>query len=313
MSVEAFSSVLNRNGLALTRDVTNLLQVNVGRLCNQACRHCHLEAGPGCTDIMSLETMREVAAFAGRGRFHAVDVTGGAPEMNPHLEDFIGELSGIVPRILLRSNLTALDVRGMKSLAAFLERLRVVIVASFPSFSESQTDSLRGRGVFGKSIAALKILNEIGYGQPGSGLELHLVSNPAGAFLPPPQSQAGRELRRKLQTSYGIVFNDFFCFANVPLGRFKSWLEASGNFDGYVQKLASGFNPLTLGGLMCRTLVSVSWDGILHDCDFHLASGVPMGGRKAVRVGEMEGAPAPGSPIAVADYCYACTAGAGFT
>ena len=313
MGVEAFSSVLHRNGLVLTRKVTNLLQVNVGRLCNQACRHCHLEAGPGSTEIMDFATMREVVAFARRGGFQAVDITGGAPEMNPRLEDFIDALSGVVSRILLRSNLTALDVRGLEPMVDFLKRKRVVVVASFPSFDESQTNAQRGQGVWKKSLAALKRMNDAGYGQPESGLELHLVSNPSGAFLPAPQARAGRDLRRKLQAAHGIVFNEFFSFANVPLGRFKSWLEASGNFDGYVQKLASCFNPRAVEGLMCRSLVSVSRDGCLFDCDFHLASGVPLGGRKTVHVAEMEGAPAPGSPIAVADYCYACTAGAGFT
>ena len=186
-------------------------------------------------------------------------------------------------------------------------------MASFPSLNESQTDSVRGSGVWKKSIAALKLLNEAGYGQTGSGLELHLVSNPAGAFLPPSQAQAGKDLRKRLLTAHGIVFNEFYSFANVPLGRFKHWLEASGNLDNYVRKLASGFNPQTVEGLMCRSLVSVSWDGFLYDCDFHLANGVPLGGRKAVHVSEMANAPAPGSPVAVADYCYACTAGAGFT
>jgi len=189
---------------------------------------------------------------------------------------------------------------------------RVVIVASFPSLDPSQAESQRGEGTFQDSIAVLKRLNSLGYGQEGSGLELDLVSNPTGAFLPPSQAQAEKRFRQELERKWGIVFNHLFTFANVPLGRFRSWLKRSGNYQKYMEKLASHFNPGAVEGLMCRTLVSVSWDGYLYDCDFNLAERLPMDGRK-IHVSEMVAPPEPGTPIAVSDHCYACTAGTGFT
>jgi radical SAM/Cys-rich protein len=189
---------------------------------------------------------------------------------------------------------------------------QVVIVASFPSLNESQTDAQRGGGIFEISIDALKKLNALGYGMAGSGLELNLVSNPAGAFLPPAQEQIEARFKDQLARKWGVQFNQLFSFANMPLGRFREWLIASGNFDTYMNKLKSAFNPCAAAGLMCRNIVSVSWDGYLFDCDFNLACGLHLGGRK-VHVSEMEGVPEPGSTIAVADHCYTCTAGSGFT
>jgi radical SAM/Cys-rich protein len=193
-----------------------------------------------------------------------------------------------------------------------LRSYHVVIVASFPSLNESQTDSQRGDGIFLRSIDALKKLNSMGYGQDGSGLELSLVSNPTGAFLPSSQSQTEKRFRQVLEKKWGIVFNNLFTFANVPLGRFRDWLLLSGNLETYLKKLASSFNPCAVEGVMCRSMVSVSWDGYLFDCDFNLARRLYMGGGK-IHVSEMTGSPRPGHPIAVADHCYTCAAGAGFT
>lgn len=187
-----------------------------------------------------------------------------------------------------------------------------MIVASFPSCNEAQSDSQRGRGVFRMSLDALRKLNAMGYGQDGTGLELNLVANPTGAFLPTPQTQMEQRFREVLKKNWGIVFNRLHAFANVPLGRFRQWLVQSGNLESYLQRLASSFNPCAVEGLMCRTLVSVSWDGYLYDCDFNLARDLPLGGKKT-HVSEMEGPPEPGIPIAVGDHCYTCTAGAGFT
>jgi radical SAM/Cys-rich protein len=187
----------------------------------------------------------------------------------------------------------------------------VVIVASFPSLNETQADSQRGKGIFQRSIGALKKLNAMGYGQD-TGLELHLVSNPTGAFLPSSQSQAGERFHNVLREKWGIVFNNLFNFANVPLGRFGQWLSQSGNQEKYMDRLACNFDPCAIEGLMCRTLVSVSWEGYLYDCDFNLAAGLGLGGRK-IHVSEMAGPPDPASPIAVAEHCYTCTAGPGFT
>ncbi len=312
IAVEPFHQTLLKHGLSLNRRQTTTLQVNVGFACNQVCRHCHLNAGPDRTENMDAETVNEVVSYAGRVSFDAIDITGGAPELNPNLVDLIEGLYLHAPKIILRSNLTALDYGEGDHLMGLLKARGVDIVASFPSLNESQADSQRGKGVFEKSIDAFKKLNTMGYGQDGSGLELNLVSNPTGAFLPPMQEQAEKRFRQVLEQKWGIVFNNLFNFANVPLGRFRQWLLQSGNLEKYLKKLASGFNPCAVEGVMCRTLVSVSWDGYLYDCDFNIAKGLYLGGRKT-HVSEMQGVPEPGSSIAVGDHCYTCTTGTGFT
>jgi radical SAM/Cys-rich protein len=259
---------------------------------------------------MTRETMDAVEAFARRGRFAAIDLTGGAPELVPGIEGFLERLAPLAQRLVFRANLTALA--GRPGLVELFARLRVVLVASFPSLSASQTDSQRGRGVFETSLGTLRLLNAAGYGREGSGLELDLVSNPAGAFLPPGQAQAEARFHRELARTRGITFNRLYTFANVPLGRFRAWLSSSGNLEGYLRQLAERFNPCIVGGLMCRHLVSVSWEGVLHDCDFNLARGLPLGGVRS-HVSSAAGPPPPGAAIATGDHCYACTAGAGFT
>jgi len=312
MAFEPFISALSKRGIELTRGRAHILQINMGSLCNQACRHCHLEAGPHSSEVMSADTMNEVVAFAGRAGFQTVDITGGAPEMNPHLKDLIVRLSSFVPRILLRSNLTAVAAPERDFLLALCKEHRIVIIASLPSLNVSQTDAQRGKGVWERSLATLRKLNALGYGLAGSGLDIHLVANPTGAFLPASQAQAEKKFRRDLHARFGIVFNNLYTFANVPLGRFRRWLVESGNFESYMEKLVSSFNPCTIEGLMCRTLVSVSWEGCLYDCDFNLANGMFLAGKR-IHVSRLDGPPAAGTPIAVSDHCYACTAGSGFT
>ncbi len=312
LTVKPFRLTLAKHGLTLDRERTTTLQINVGLLCNQRCRHCHLSAGPDRKENMGGETVGEVVAYAQRSHFETIDITGGAPELNPNFVALIEKLSPLAPRMMLRSNLTALNKATRKYVIDLLKEHRVVVVASFPSFNEAQADSQRGAGVFQESITTLKRLNAMGYGQNGSGFELDLISNPTGAFLRSSQAQAETRFHQVLEQKWGISFNDLFNFANVPLGRFRQWLLQSGNLEKYMEKLASSFNPCAVEGLMCRTLVSVSWDGYLYDCDFNLARGLFMGGRK-IHISEMSGPPEPGSPIAVAEHCYTCTAGAGFT
>ncbi len=311
-SIVPFSLSLSRHGLNLSRDNTHTLQVNVGFLCNQTCRHCHLSAGPGRKENMEPGIIDEVISYARRSRFETIDITGGAPELNPNISRLIIEMSSLAPRIMLRSNLSALNDGARDDLMELLHSHRVVIAASFPSLNELQSDSQRGGGIFQVSIDGLKKLNALGYGQKGSGLELNLVSNPTGAFLPPAQSETEKRFRQILEQKWGIVFNNLYNFANVPLGRFRQWLITSGNYDRYVKRLFSSFNACAVDSVMCRTLMSVSWDGYLYDCDFNLARGLFMGGRK-VHVSEMPGPPEPDSHIATADHCYTCTAGSGFT
>lgn len=311
LEIVPFKSTLAKHDLKLVRNPAHTLQINLGFLCNQTCQHCHLNAGPTRKENMGSDTVNEVVAYAQRCHFDTIDITGGAPELNPHLLDLIKKISPLAPRIMLRSNLSALKDQ-MNRLIEPLKSHRVVIVASFPSLNLNQTDSQRGEGIFAESIAVLKELNAMGYGRNGSGLELNLVSNPTGAFLPPNQEKTEKRYHQILDQKWGVRFNRLFSFANVPLGRFRQWLIKSGNFESYMQKLVSNFNPCSVEGLMCRTLVSVSWDGYLYDCDFNLARGVYMSGKK-IHVSEMPGPPEPDTPIVTADHCYTCAAGLGFT
>ena len=310
--LEPFRQTLAKHGLSLTRVKLTTLQVNVGLLCNQACRHCHLEAGPKSEKLMDRETMEQVIDLARRFPFEAVDITGGAPEMNPNLGEMIERLAALSPRLMLRSNLTALANGEQDHLIDLCRQKRVVIVASFPSLNQAQAESQRGKGVFQESIGVLRKLNSMGYGKPGSGLELNLVSNPTGAFLPSSQEQLEKRFCQVLENKWGIVFNNLFAFANVPLGRFRHWLERSGNLDKYLQKLATSFNPCAIEGLMCRSLISVSWDGYLFDCDFNQAADLCLGGKKT-HISELKELPEPGEPIAISYHCYTCMAGSGFT
>jgi radical SAM/Cys-rich protein len=310
--LEPFHQTLARHDLKLERAKTTTLQINVGLLCNQSCRHCHLGAGAHRQENMTARTAEEVIAYAERSHFEVIDITGGAPELNPNIETLIERLSALAPRIMIRSNLSVLEERSHGQMMGLLKDHRVVIVASFPSPNEAQVDSQRGKGIFKASIDTVRKLNGMGYGQNGTGLELNLVSNPTGAFLPTHQEQMEQRFREVLKKKWGIVFNHLFTFANVPLGRFREWLTQSGNLERYLQRLVSSFNPCAVEGLMCRTLISVSWDGFLYDCDFNLARDLPLGGKRT-HVSSMEGPPKPGTPVAVGDHCYTCTAGAGFT
>jgi radical SAM/Cys-rich protein len=310
--IEPFADVLARHGLSLVRDRALTLQVNTGYLCNLRCRHCHLEAGPGRKEIMSRETMAAVVSFARRFPFQAIDVTGGAPELVPDLPFLLEGLAPLAPRRMLRTNLFAASGAAWEALLALCVSYRLVLVASFPSTDPTQADAQRGAGVTDAAVAVLAKLNAAGYGIEGTGLELDLVANPVGAFLPDPQASAERTFRTDLRRKWGVSFNHLHTFANVPLGRFREWLLRSRNYERYMKTLSERFNPSAVDGLMCRTLLSVSWDGYLYDCDFNLAVGRLSGGRK-VHVSDVAELPPPGSPIRIGEYCYACTAGSGFT
>lgn len=311
VSPEPFLGTLRKHELRLERAETTTLQINVGLRCNQACRHCHLEAGPQREECMPRDVQDQVVCLAAQSRFETIDVTGGAPELHPDLLTLLERLAGLSRRLMVRSNLTALEGRAERLLDAF-KRHKVVVVASLPSINPAQTESQRGQGSFARSVAMLQRLNAEGYGVDGSGLELDLVSNPTGAFMPPRQEEAERRFRAFLKRRWSVTFNRLFTFANVPVGRFRQWLEHSGNLERYLDRLTSQFNPCAVEGLMCRSLFSVAWDGTLYDCDFNLARGLPLGGRRT-HISEIDAPPPPGTPIAVADHCYTCTAGSGFT
>ncbi|MCF6291578.1 MAG: arsenosugar biosynthesis radical SAM protein ArsS [Desulfobacterales bacterium] len=308
----SFRQTLASHGIRLTRGRATTLQVNVGLLCNQSCHHCHLNAGPGRDEVMGQETIDQVVALAGRFRFETIDITGGAPEMNPHISDLLRRLAPLAPTVILRSNLTAVSEPGRRHLLDLCSGRRITIVASFPSLNRNQAESQRGPGVFDQSLATLKELNKRGYGRPGSGLSINLVVNPAGAFLPGSQARQEKQFHRALEKKWGIAFNNLYTFANMPLGRFRAWLEKTGNLEGYLQKLTAGFNPCATDGLMCRTMISVAWDGTLFDCDFNQAAGLFLNNVRT-HISEIDELPRPGTEIMVADHCYTCTAGAGFT
>jgi radical SAM/Cys-rich protein len=305
-----FGETLKKHDLSLRRSSTTTLQVNVGLGCDLACRHCHQQAGPARPERMSEETAAAVIACAQRFGFETADITGGAPELFPGLPRLVAALAQTTKKVIVRTNLTALARPESQGLPELYRRYGVVIAASLPAVNPEQTEAQRGSGVWDTSLAMLRRLNDLGYGREGSGLELILVANPSGAFLAPPQAQAEQKFRNDLARRHGIAFSRLFTLANVPLGRFRSWLEASGNLAGYLAKLEAGFNPCAVEGLMCRSLISVDWDGYLYDCDFNLAAGRPLAGTRQ-HIAELRELPRPGSPIALADYCYTCTAGAG--
>jgi radical SAM/Cys-rich protein len=308
---EPFGETLQRHGCELRRGKTATLQVNVGTVCNLSCKHCHLSAGPDRAEAMTSKTVDEVIAYAERGGFAVVDITGGAPELNPNLARLITGVKPFVKKTIVRSNLT-LFTGGREWLPDFFAEHGVVIATSLPSVNKGQTDAQRGGGVFECVIGAIKRLNAMGYGVDGSGLELNIVMCPSGAFLPQPQAQTERRFREALGREWEIRFNNLHAFANAPVGRFGQWLDTSGNRDAYLRKLTDSFNPCAVDGLMCRTLVCVSWDGYLYDCDFNLAEGLHIGGVRT-HIAQMQNVPASGSPIAMGDHCYTCSAGAGFT
>lgn len=308
---DPFDRTLSRHGLKLVRGRTGTLQVNVGYLCNLLCRHCHLDAGPERREVMGEETMNDVIAYAARVRFETVDITGGAPELVPGINSFVTRLAPLTPRLILRTNLVALREKAAEGLMQACREREVALVASFPSTHPAQADAQRGKGFWEQGIEILRDLNRLGYGCPESALTLDLVVNPGGAFLPADQGQAEKVFKQRL-ARHGVHFNRLCGFANVPLGRYRNWLEESGNLEPYVKTLRDRFNPANVEGLMCRSLISVAWDGTLYDCDFNIAAGLPRGLTK-VHVSSMAGLPEEGAAIATGDHCYACTAGSGFT
>ncbi|CAH2031482.1 arsenosugar biosynthesis radical SAM (seleno)protein ArsS [Trichlorobacter ammonificans] len=307
-----FNQTLARHALSLVRATTDTLQVNIGRRCNLACRHCHLEAGPERNELMSAETVEQVIACAGRLAFTTIDITGGAPELLPHLPRLISGLRPHAARLMVRTNLTALGREETAHLIELYRSNRVMIVASLPSLNLSQTESQRGNGVWSASLATLQRLNSAGFGSEGSGLVLDIAVNPTGAFLPPSQRETELRFRRELRERHGISFTRLLTFANVPLGRFRHWLEQSGNLPGYLEKLRSNFNPGAVGGLMCRSVLSVDWQGYLYDCDFNQAARLYH--RNGIHhISALNAQPLDGLPIPTGEHCFACTAGAGFT
>lgn len=290
-----------------------IFQLNIGKLCNQTCAHCHVDAGPDRKeenmDRATLERCLEI--IAATPTITTVDITGGAPEMNPHFRWFVEECSRLGKQVIDRCNLTIIMANPKyRDLPEFLAKHKVHVISSLPYFSKSRTDSQRGDGVFEDSIKALQLLNEVGYGQPGTGLLLDLVYNPNGAFLPADQATLQAEFKRQLDRKFGIVFNSLFAITNLPVARFLDYLLESGNYAEYMEKLVNAFNPATVKGLMCRNTISVSWDGYLYDCDFNQMLDLKIA-HPVQHLDDWNGQNLNDRNIVLNQHCYGCTAGAG--
>ena len=298
---------------SLRRKALDTLQVNLGYKCNQTCVHCHVNAGPTRKEMMDEQTIDTVIRVLAEKGLGTLDLTGGAPEMNPRFRYLVQQARALGVRVIDRCNLTILSEPGYEGLAEFLAAEGVEITASMPCYSQDNVDKQRGDGVFDRSIAALQALNALGYGQPGTGLVLNLVYNPQGAVLPPGQQQLEADYKRELAAHFGIVFNQLFVIVNMPIQRFGSTLVSKGQFAGYMDLLKANYQEKNLDSVMCRTLVSVDWKGYLYDCDFNQMLGMtaPIGDSLRPHLDDLLRQDTEGGRIAIADHCYGCTAGQG--
>lgn len=309
-----FSKLLQEKNLKLSRSHVTTLQVNLGKLCNQACRHCHVEAGPTKTkENMGRETFSRLSKLIeNSSQLQTIDITGGAPELNPHFRDLVRLARYRDLEVIDRCNLTVLFEPGQQDTAKFLADNKVQIVASLPCYSRDNVDKQRGNGVFEKSIKALQILNELGYAKDDSDLRLHLVYNPQGASLPPDQKSLELKYKAELLEDFQIVFNQLFTITNMPIKRFLEDLRRSNRLQEYMELLANSFNSAALDGVMCRNLVSVSWDGKLYDCDFNQMLDMDLNAELPRSIWDLESLDQlQNTDIKVANHCYGCTAGSG--
>ena len=290
----------------------DIFQVNVGKMCNQTCKHCHVDAGPDRQEIMTKETMQQCLDAIKDTDITAVDITGGAPEMNPHFRWFVEEINKLSKKIIVRCNLTII-VSNPKyhDLPEFFRIHEVEVVSSLPYFAARRTDAQRGEGVFEKSIKALEMLNAVGYGKEDSGLKLNLVYNPTGAFLPSSQSSLEADFKQKLKKGFDVEFNNLFCITNIPVSRFLEYLVASENYEGYMEKLINAFNPAAAHGVMCRNTISIGWDGYIYDCDFNQMLELKVSGNSPKHISEFDLNALNSREIILNQHCFGCTAGAG--
>lgn len=311
----AFGKKIGEAGFTtLTPTDLEIFQLNIGKLCNQTCTHCHVDAGPDRKEEnMDKETLEKCLKIIGSvPSIHTVDITGGAPEINPHFRWFVEECTQLGKKVIDRCNLTIIVANPKyHDLPQFFAKHKVHIISSLPYFSEGKTDSQRGDGVFQASIKALKMLNEAGYGKNDPDLVLDLVYNPNGAFLPDDQMSLESLFKRKLSTKFDITFNSLFAITNLPISRFLDYLLQSGNYEEYMEKLVNAFNPMTVEGLMCRNTISVSWDGFLHDCDFNQMLELKVATPKSQHLDDFDLEALQKRTVVLNQHCYGCTAGAG--
>ena len=298
---------------AVRRRRLETVQANLGYVCNQACLHCHVNAGPTRTESMSAETIEQLLAYLGAVGASALDLTGGAPELNPHFRPLVTRARAMGVKVIDRCNLTILEEPGQEDLAAFLASRQVEVVASLPCYTEELVDRQRGKGVYEKSVRGIRRLNALGYGRAGTGLTLNLVYNPQGASLPPAQERLEADYKRILGEAFGISFNALFTIANMPIQRFGSTLISKGQFNDYMALLRGAHRDENVEGVMCRSLVSVDWQGYVYDCDFNQMLGLPLrvAGKPRPHLADLAGRDLDGNPVVVRDHCYGCTAGQG--
>lgn len=298
---------------SIRRNKLDTLQVNLGYRCNQQCLHCHVNASPKRKENMERETVDQVIDFLRASGVKKLDLTGGAPEMNPHFRYLVATAAQMGVQVMDRCNLTILFEPGQEDLATFLAQHKVEVVASMPCYLQENVDAQRGKGVFSGSIEGLKKLNSVGYGKPETGLTLNLVYNPTGPFLPPPQQSLEADYRKQLGDGYGITFNHLFTLTNMPIKRFGSTLVSKGQFQEYMQLLRDSFSESNLASVMCKNLISIDWQGYVYDCDFNQQLELPanLSGKPKTHLTDIIAQDLTGKPIVIADHCYGCTAGQG--
>lgn len=290
----------------------DILQLNLGKMCNQTCKHCHVDAGPDRKEMMSRSTMQLCLDVLRNSDIDVVDLTGGAPELNPDFRWLVEQIKKLGKHVMVRCNLTIiLANKRFHDLPEFFKQHQVEVVSSLPGFTQDRTDRQRGDGVFEDSIKALQMLNQVGYGQEGSGLILNLVYNPAGAFLPPSQVALEKEYKMELASRYGIVFNQLFAITNMPISRYLDYLLNSGNYSRYMDKLIAAFNPASIPNLMCRNTLSVGWDGYLYDCDFNQMLDLKVSTLNSQHISDFDFEILKSRNIVVKQHCFGCTAGEG--
>jgi radical SAM/Cys-rich protein len=290
-----------------------ILQVNLGYQCNLACRHCHIEAEPSRTESMGMKVIDQVIDVLEKSPIEILDITGGAPELNPHLRYLVQKARGAGVHLIARTNLSVFFEPGMHDIPGFYAENDVEIIASLPHYMETSVDRVRGSGTFTKSIEALRTLNGLGYGTEQGKKQLHLVYNPPGAFLPSSQTELEKQYRKELLSKFNIVFNRLYTFANMPIGRFRDFLVRTDNYQAYQEKIKGAFNPGTLNGLMCRYMISIGWDGTLYDCDFNQVLGLTVDMECPDHINDFDYSVLAGRKIVTDDHCFACTAGQGST
>lgn len=294
------------------RDI-RMLQVNVGYRCNMSCKHCHIEAGPGRKEEMGKGTIEMVLGALRENEIDKLDITGGAPELNPYFRYLIEEAKNMGRHVIVRTNLTVFFERGMDDIPEFYHNNSVEVIASLPYYIEINVDRVRGNGSFQKCVKGLEKLNSLGYGDGSSGNKLNLVYNPAGPFPAPPQKTLEEDFKREMKNRFGVSFDNLYTFANMPIGRFRDYLLRSNNLGKYIERLANAFNPETLDGLMCKYLINVGWDGMLYDCDFNQMLGIPVHSDCPLQIKDFDYPKLVGRKITVGEHCYGCTAGQGST